>query len=140
MFCFSVPCPRGWLQGINRSCYRFSNNKLGWDSAKSTCESLGSKLAVVNTPDEQQALAPYLAERTWIGLHRDPGDKARWLWVDGSSPNYTNWAEEEPNKARGTENCVEMSPPSLSPAGKWNGSRCNNSLPYVCEISGESMH
>ena len=99
---------------------------------------------MLNTLDKQQALAPYTAERTWIGFHRDPTDTAHWLWVDGSSANYTNWAKEEPNNAGELcrelcrENCVEMYPPSLVPAGKWNDISCNTSLAYVCEITGES--
>ena len=73
---------------------------------------------------------PKIAKRTWIGLHRDPKNKSRWLWVDGSYVTYTNWYNGEPNDNNGEEDCVEM-----SSTGKWNDQNCNDSVSYICEIS-----
>ena len=88
---------------------------------------------VLNTEAEQQALTPLKARKTWIGLHRDSRNKSRWLWVDGSSADYTNWDKGEPNDAGGTENCVETFPR----AGVWNDQTCSDYDYYVCEISGK---
>ena len=91
---------------------------------------------MLNTEAEQQALAQVLSfynvGMTWIGLHRDPKNKSRWLWVDGSSANYTNWAKEEPDYEGGTKNCTGI-PSYLAPA-KWSDMACNTSLFYVCEL------
>ena len=137
IFIFSATCPRGWLLVTNSSCYGFSKNALTWYSAKSACEELGTKFVVLNTEAEQQALSPLVAQKTWIGLHRDPRNKSRWLWVDGSSADYTNWNRGEPNNYGGKqEDCAEMYSTS-SPAGKWNDESCGVNNYYVCEISGK---
>lgn len=130
----SATCPNTWVQ-LRDSCYRFSSNKLVWSEAKSTCEAQGSKLAVVNSPAEQNLLASSVAERTWIGLHRDPNDTSRWLWIDGSNVTYTSWRNKQPDNYLGTGNCAEINP-SLE-AGKWNDRNCTHHVHYVCEISGK---
>ena len=95
---------------------------------------------VLNTEAEQQALAFLVANWTWIGLHRDPRNTSRWLWVDESNTDYTNWYKgEQPNGAGGTDDCVFLSsytPPS-SNSSKWFDSRCTSYRSYVCEISGK---
>ncbi|KAJ7391740.1 C-type lectin domain 19 member A [Desmophyllum pertusum] len=118
---------------MQSSCYNFFSKALNWNAAKSACETLGSKLVAINSQAEQQALASKItdAQSRWIGLYRDPKDKFRWLWVDGTRPNYTYWNTEEPNSVH--EECGEM----LSKAnygGKWNDLMCTNSIPYICEI------
>ena len=91
---------------------------------------------MLNTEAEQQALAQVLSFRyvgmTWIGLHRDPKNKSRWLWVDGSIADYTDWAKGEPDNEGGREDCVGI-PSYLAPA-KWSDMVCNTFLSYVCEL------
>ena len=74
------------------SCYNFSSKSANWTAAKSACEVLGSNLVVINSQAELQAVGEKLPESrtTWIGLYRNPKDKPRWLWVDGSPVNYTH--------------------------------------------------
>ena len=91
-----------------------------------------SKLAMVTSKAEQQALASNISQKVWIGLYRDPNDDLRWLWVDRSKATYTNWNPGEPNDAGGVEDCAHM----LPPAGKWNDLACSGSLKYLCETSG----
>lgn len=56
---------------------------------------MGSTLAMVTSQAEQQALSPKISQFTWIGLHRDPKDISRWLWIDGTRPTYTNSGVQE---------------------------------------------
>ena len=93
---------------------------------------MGSKLAMVTSKAEQQALASNISQRVWIGLYRDPKDDSRWLWVNGSRATYTNWNPGEPNDQGRNEDCTTMFPPN----GKWNDLACFNSLKYLCETSG----
>ena len=115
------------------SCYKFSSKALNWNAAKSACEALGSNLVVINSYAEQQALAPKTSKITyWIGLYRDPNDKSRWMWVDGSRPTYTAWRAGEPNNWLGQgveEDCTEM-------YVTWNDLACKSTAPYICEIDG----
>ncbi|KAJ7389902.1 Low affinity immunoglobulin epsilon Fc [Desmophyllum pertusum] len=90
-------CPNNWVD-MQFSCYKFVSKALNWTAAKSACETLGSKLVVIKSQAEQQALGSKIPDTqfTWIGLYRDPKDKNRWLWVDGTSPNFTHWNTGEP--------------------------------------------
>ena len=98
------------------SCYKFTSKALNWTAAKSPCEALGFDLVVINSQTELQALTSQLPEsqRTLIGMHRDPKDKSRWLWVDGSRSTYTH--KGEPNSLQ--EECAEMYPKVHG--WKWN--------------------
>ena len=93
---------------------------------------MGSKLAMVTSKAEQQALASKISQNVLIGLYRDPNDDSRWLWVDGSRATYTHWNTGEPNDAGGNEDCTMM----LSSDGKWNDLACFNSFKYLCETNG----
>jgi len=124
-------CPSKWLH-IQDSCFKISTNSLNWNAAKSACETLGSKLAMIKSQAVQQALAPKISTHTWIGLHRDPKDNSRWLWVDGTKPTYTNWDRGEPNNAGQNEACGYMRPGS-----GWNDAHCTYSTRYICEIAGK---
>ena len=92
---------------------------------------------MLNSQAEQEALVHNVENQIWIGLHKDPKDKSRWLWVDGSSSNYTNWDEGEPNSDSSTGDCTKIYPDSSGFVGKWRDEKCNVSLDFVCEISGK---
>jgi len=110
---------------------------LNWNAAKRACEAMGSNLVVVNSQAENQAIASKLkANRAWIGLHRDPNDNSRWLWVDGSRATYTNWERGEPNNPSG-EKCGEMYPLSYPAGSVWNDWICSKASHYICEASGK---
>ena len=123
---------------MQNSCYKFSSKSLNWNAAKSACEALGSKLVIVNSQAEQRALTSKISgsKSMWIGLYRDPKDKSRWLWVDGSRPTYTYWNSGEPNNSGGDEDCGEMI--SKNRGHKWNDMPCKFSFPYICETNGKS--
>ncbi|KAJ7382018.1 hypothetical protein OS493_037661 [Desmophyllum pertusum] len=127
-------CPNNWVH-MQGSCYKFISQAVNWNAAKSACETLGSKLVVINSQAEQQAISsklPDAQQRTWIGLYRDPKDKSRWLWVDGTRPTYTYWNTREPSSLR--EECGEMYPKRSG--RKWNDVTCTASFPYICETPG----
>ena len=125
-------CPNNWMH-LQGSCYKVSSGKSNWTAAKSTCEAMGSKLAMVTSQAEQQALATLnLSHRVWIGLRRDPKNKSRWFWVDGSRATYTHWGDGEPNNGIGNEDCTYMFPPD----GKWNDAPCSWTVHYVCDTNG----
>ena len=85
----------------------------------------------IHTVSELQALTSKVSETVWIGMHRDPKDKSRWLWVDGSSSTYTHWQKGEPKNLH--EECAEM-----YTVGTWNDLPCSHARAYVCETRGMS--
>jgi len=126
-------CQNSWIN-LQGSCYKFSSKALNWNAAKSACEALGSSLVVINSQTEQQALISQVSQQAWIGMYRDPKDKSRWLWVDGSRPTYTHWYPGEPNNIY--EECGLMY--NNVHGGKWNDRGCSSQLPYVCETRGKA--
>ena len=92
---------------------------------------MGSTLAMVTSQAEQQALSSKISKKTWIGLHRDPKDISRWLWIDGTRPTYTNWNTGEPNGLH--ERCGEIWTSAYK--WRWNDESCSSARQYVCETS-----
>ena len=122
-------CPKNWMH-IQGSCYKISSRAVNWNTAKTACEALGSKLAMVKSQSELQALVQKVRRVVWIGLHRDPRDKSRWIWVDGTRVSYSHWNKGQPNNR--DEGCGEM-----YSSGKWNDAPCHHSLRCLCETNGE---
>ena len=78
--------------------YGLSQNKLTWEDAKVSCESVGGELVSINTADEQ-TLIERLLEFThtidhWIGAFKADG---LWQWVDGEVIGYNAWYPGEPS-------------------------------------------
>ena len=87
---------------------------------------------MVKSQSVQQALAQKLGRSALIGMHRDPRDKSRWIWVDGTRVIYSHWNQGQPDNAGGYESCGMM-----YQSGKWNDLQCQYPLHYVCETNGE---
>ena len=85
---------------------------------------------MLDSPAEQQEIV--WGKRTWIGLHRDSSNNSHWQWIDGSLAVYLNFANNQPDDWKGTEDCVEMLP---SWEWKWNDLNCNTPRHYSCELS-----
>ena len=108
---------------------------LDWNSAKATCEELGSSLVILNSEAKIQELIKRTNGQTWIGLQRDLWDSSHWQWVDGSAAFYSYWLSGEPNNHRNRgEDCVVMNPH----IGTWNDQWCQSFYYYVCEINGNT--
>uniref|UniRef100_A0A667WJX9 C-type lectin domain-containing protein n=1 Tax=Myripristis murdjan TaxID=586833 RepID=A0A667WJX9_9TELE len=130
-------CPFGWTKFGSR-CFNFNYNAKTWDDAERTCISLGGNLASVYSLEELNLLKAWmnrvtsLYTQTWIGGH-DAVKEGVWLWSDGSSFNFTRWANGQPNNS-GDEDCVEIS---------WRGMKLLylDSLISVCqEAEGEKTY
>lgn len=73
----------------------------------------------------------------WIGL-TDKEEEGSFQWADGTSPGYTNWAEEQPNDEDGEQDCAEIANGVFWPGGEpqigvWNDFQCSMELMYICE-------
>ena len=58
----------------------------------------GAYLAVINDEAENTALYNLISGKTseaYFGL-TDAGHEGTWTWIDGSTPTYINWADNEP--------------------------------------------
>jgi hypothetical protein len=97
-------CPADW-QHYDGHCYRLTTNVGRWDEAEAEAVAAGSHLVTVNDEHEQLWLNetfPFEQRRLWIGLYQRPGytePDSGWMWVNGESVTYTNWAAGEPDES-----------------------------------------
>ena len=104
---------------------------MRWNAAKSFCEALGTNLATLNSPAKVVAVSSKIKAWAWIALHRDPKNASRWLWIDGSLTNYTNWGSDQPkHDVGGIEDCV-----ATKAGEKWHDWSCIEPFHPICEIS-----
>ena len=101
---------------IPSTALRFGNHRyyavntdtvLSFWQAKSYCESLGGYLAVINNDEENEVLYNYVFntmgyQSAYFGLTNDGTDE-KWYWSDGSTYNYTNWLDGQPDNQNGNE-------------------------------------
>ncbi|XP_051007617.1 C-type lectin domain family 5 member A isoform X1 [Acomys russatus] len=88
---YGTACPSDW-EFYQGRCFFFSTSELSWKNSKDDCETKGSTLAIVNTPEKLKFLQDIAdSEKHFIGLVRQPGEKT-WHWVNKSvfNGNVTN--------------------------------------------------
>ncbi|XP_023560907.1 low affinity immunoglobulin epsilon Fc receptor isoform X2 [Octodon degus] len=121
-------CPEQWVS-FQQKCYYFGEEPKQWLQARYSCEDLGGRLVSIHSQEQQDFLTKLAKkEGTWIGL-RDLDIEGQFLWMDGSSVDYSNWQPGEPNNADPGEDCV-----MLLRSGKWNDAFCRDELDaWVCE-------
>ena len=78
-----------------------------------------------------------LNREAWIGL-TDKEKEGEFLWTDGTSTKYSNWAAGQPNDEDNKQDCAEIAngvfwPGGLSQVGVWNDFQCNLRLIYICQ-------
>ncbi|KAM6168132.1 low affinity immunoglobulin epsilon Fc receptor [Erethizon dorsatum] len=121
-------CPEQWVN-FQQKCYYFGKGPKQWIEARFTCEDLEGRLVSIHSQEEQDFLTKHAnKEDSWIGL-RDLDIEGEFIWMDGSSVDYSNWQPGEPNNADQGEDCV-----MILGSGKWNDAFCRSWLDaWVCE-------
>jgi len=103
---------------------------LQWANAKAYCEGLNTQLAIVRTAADQLSLNAAMLEAPttqlfWIGLSRTSAS-APFLWTDGTTPEYFNWADNQPDTS---SLCVNT---YASSDWKWGDVKCNGGRAFIC--------
>ena len=115
----------GWnyLGAYEGGEYYVSSFPLAWDSAQAFAAELNGGLAVISSEEENDWISDLVGDTyVWIGLYQDLNSTlysepdGGWLWVDGSSVDFENWAASEPNNdpSNLSESCQMYS------SGLWN--------------------
>ncbi|EFO87784.1 hypothetical protein CRE_05529 [Caenorhabditis remanei] len=138
-------CPSGW-QYYSSKCYKKFTSTGTYTQAISACQALGAELVTIENSAENDALRKAFdtnalvdeSRETWIGLKASVTGGS-WIWTDGSTASYTNWAPTQPSSA---SQCVQMITDALSDAtylyqrGGWKTYDCSKtSASYICEQS-----
>ncbi|HEX4132962.1 MAG TPA: SUMF1/EgtB/PvdO family nonheme iron enzyme [Pirellulales bacterium] len=101
--------------------YQVFKEVLSWHEAQANCVALGGHLAVVNSADENQFIADLMksggVNEAWLGA-TDEKKEGRWIWVDGTAMQYSNWDKGQPNNSVGgrPEHYLAI---SNATSGKW---------------------
>ncbi|MBN2695071.1 VCBS repeat-containing protein [bacterium] len=137
-FHFSCETVEECSSKYNCKLERFTNDKaylicsskpLPWNQAKLFCEKTGGRLAEIDSEDLNNFLTSKISGATYIAL-TDIREEGSFVWESGSSYEYSNWAENEPNNSSGNENCG-----ALYTNGKWNDLPCHTLRNYICETN-----
>ena len=113
----------GWGDSAHLLC---SAAPLAFEEARAYCGAFGGDLAVLESPEENAFVYDSGAESLIFGL-TDAVVEGSFLWIDGSTPTYSNWAEGQPDNAS-EEDCVHFYPDAT-----WNDIPCTMALGFVCE-------
>ncbi|MEO1619596.1 MAG: DUF4347 domain-containing protein, partial [Cyanobacteria bacterium J06632_3] len=95
-----------------------------WEAAQAQAESLGGNLVAINNGAEQVWLNETFgtSERLWIGLS-DRTSEGTFVWENGDTSTYRNWAPGEPNDYRngvGFESGEDYALKNWQGNGQWN--------------------
>ena len=109
--------------------------KLKWFDAQTVCQSLGGRLAHINSDAENQFLISLTDKKSlvWLGA-ADIHEEGDWKWYNPVTPmSFTYWssAGPQPNNNGGHANCLTY---WKSSAGyKWADEPCYYKYPFICE-------
>jgi len=125
-------CPHSWIR-FDKSCYQYNSSPHSWLSAQEYCQTLHpqANLAASNSMAENellQKMSGWIA--IWLG-GRDIQEEGHWKWTDGSSFNYTNWRNGQPDGGY-TQNCLYM-----DVYGRWADDQCSYLYRSFCELNLE---
>lgn len=117
------------MRGAQR--YHFCPSGRSYDEAVAHCEAQGATVVLVSDAGE----SAWLRDRGqqsgfgefWIGL-TDRAEEGVFVWLDGSEPGFTNWAEGAPNGATEAEDCVVK-----TWDGRWLDLDCFSWYGVACE-------
>ncbi|XP_028250270.1 CD209 antigen-like protein A [Parambassis ranga] len=128
----TTTCPSGWTW-FGCTCYLVSSKYGSWDEGRKDCRGRGADLVVINSPKEQEFLATFTTQQSWIGL-TDRDEEGKWKWVDGTPLTVAYW-QGQPNNGGGNpewgeEDCAHIRTDVYT---SWNDLSCTARLKWVCE-------
>ena len=114
--------------------FTYVGDKLKWFEAQTVCQSLGGRLAHVNTDAENQFLISMTDKKSfvWLGA-ADIHQEGDWKWYNPETPmSFTYWSSNgpQPNDGR-SSNCLAY---WVSSVGyKWADVSCRAQCHSICE-------
>jgi glucose/arabinose dehydrogenase len=94
----NTPLPSGRFT-YNNSQYQLTSRSTTWKKAQAEAQSLGGNLVTINDAEEEKWLKQTFSNRRfWTGLS-DRRQEGNFLWSTGQAPDYTNWANGQPNQS-----------------------------------------
>ncbi|MEM6721681.1 MAG: HYR domain-containing protein [Bacteroidota bacterium] len=126
-----------YLGNFNNKAYYLSDADFNGPNAFTDAEAQNGFVATIDSEELNQFLTDATnAEGTGsviVGF-TDRDEEGEFAWHNGSTSDYRNWNDTEPNDFQSGEDYVE-----LRSNGRWNDINSTSSRKYVLEISGAPM-
>jgi len=119
--------------------YYVTTSSLTYAEAAASCQSGGGYLATISSATMNTAIVGIFGSSStfWIGYSRSTLPcGTTWVWQDGSSSSYTNWATYQPDCYLSNENSVEI---NFGGAGYWNDRPASYTLQGICSVTGTAQ-
>ena len=133
-------CDDGWQPYNPRGlCYKHFTEFLTWSEALEQCQAAapnsGGDLASI--PDEDtneflQSLTPKEAD-VWVGGHRSSGNGEEWMWSDGTSWQFNNWFQGQPDNLGGVQTHLSF---NFDNSGHWDDDFAFEEKSFLCSHKG----
>jgi hypothetical protein len=105
----------------------YQRRGMTWYQARLACQEQNGDLATISNIVENNAIVnaflPFPGDFFWIGLN-ERASEGNYVWANGDSSTFRNWAPNEPSNPGGDENCVHMYTQSDINIGTWNNLAC----------------
>ncbi|MDX6746626.1 T9SS type B sorting domain-containing protein [Polaribacter sp. PL03] len=127
-----------YLPSTNHFYEYVAEDGITWSNARTAAQNktfygLKGYLATLATEEEAILAGEQAIGTGWIGA-TDQTEEGVWKWVtgpepetifwngkvNGSTPNYANWNNNEPNNFLGDENYAHITDPNIGIRGAWN--------------------
>lgn len=105
-----------------------SQSRMTWSNARNWCDDQGLNLLSVHSDADNDAATAACPGQCWIGLNCFERTWGEWEWVEGSSVDYTNWRDGQPNQSQyfPDRHCV------MTSDGDWWGYECDDTHYALC--------
>ncbi|XP_023147638.1 pinin [Amphiprion ocellaris] len=124
---------------FEEKCYQFFREPRRFADAEFFCQNqfIGGHLASITSPRIHRDVMDLMQTtigtqtRTWVGGLRFL-DTGRFVWLDGSFWDYSDWLYREPNNTANKEECLEV-----LGNGKFNDFTCWEPQAFICSYPHE---
>ena len=123
------------METHNGNRYIFVKNKMTFQEARETCETIGMTLTSVKSAEENSFIVDHIGGwgYTWIGGVSDSTEQEKWRWLSeeetwlpGNTSVYQNWRSSQPSNP-GTHNCMSIY------VGQWWDDACTDKYSFICK-------
>lgn len=117
-----------YMGTLHGSKYYCSTSPAASSSATAIAQSYGGYLATITSAEENNYLASQLANQCALIGYTDASSEGHFVWANGETSTYTNWATGQPNNDNGNQDCTVLC------SSGWNDSHCEIAYEYIMEI------
>ena len=109
---------------------------MAWQEAQEHCQMVsGGDLASIPDEDTNRFLQTLTKENAdvWVGGHRSSGNGEEWMWSDGTSWQFNNWFQGQPDNLGGVQTHLSF---NFDNSGHWDDDFAFEEKSFLCSHKG----